>query len=420
MTAKLDRYRALKYWLPKTTLVWQLSAAGFESFALAEIPRREPGPRDIAFRVDTNSICFSDVKVVKLGPQHPRLAGYDMARDKVVLGHEISVTVTAKGPQVGAKIRVGGRYIVQADLFEYNTAVGYAVWGGMIQYGVFDHRVENYLIPIEGDIGYSAASLVEPWACIEASYFRCDILPTDRAVWIMGGGGPMGQMHLLRTLTAKKLGRAPGLAAVIVTDVSDERMAAVRKRFDEIARAGGVSFICLNPTKPGFDEGLKKAAPHGIDFIIACVPVPDVVVDCRKYLNRYGVLNIFAGLARGTGPVTLGDIHYDQHTFTGNTGSRLEDMVKVLRSTERGEMETDASAAAVVGMRAANLGVKAVAENAITNKIVIYPQLADLPLTRIEELPKTVSFSPAVKAEVEKGRWSKRAEAELLEALLPI
>ena len=420
MPTRLDRYRALEYPLPERTLVWQLSGAGFESFALAEIPRREPGPGEIAFRVDTNSICFSDVKVVKLGPRHPRLAGYDMARDKVVLGHEISVTVTGKGAGTSPRIRVGGRYIVQADLFEYNTAVGYAVWGGMIQYGIFDRRVENYLIPIEGDIGYSAASLVEPWACVEASYARCDILPTDRAVWIMGGGGPMGQMHILRTLGAKRLGRAPGLQALLVTDVSEERLGAVRRRFEETARAVGVSFPCLNPAAPGFDEAIRRSAPRGIDYIVACVPVPEVVVDCRKYLNRYGVLNIFAGLARGTGPVCLGDIHYDQHTFTGNTGSRLEDMVKVLRATERGEMDTDASAAAVVGMRSACDGVRAVAENAITNKIVIYPQLADLPLLRIEELPRIVPFSPGVRAEVEAGRWSKRAEAELLEALLPI
>ena len=95
---KLTRYRTLDYPLPDTTLVWQLSDAGLENFHLVEIPRREPGPDDIEYRVDTNSICFSDVKVVRQGPTHPRLAGYDMARDKVVLGHEISITVTARGP----------------------------------------------------------------------------------------------------------------------------------------------------------------------------------------------------------------------------------------------------------------------------------------------------------------------------------
>jgi len=118
-----------------------------------------------------------------LGGDHPRLKGYDILKDKVVPGHEISITIVDVGPEADPRFNVGDRYIVQADMLEYGTAVGYAIWGGMIQYGVFDERVQKYLIKVEEDIGYSQASLVEPWACIEASYERADLQPTAGAVF---------------------------------------------------------------------------------------------------------------------------------------------------------------------------------------------------------------------------------------------
>lgn len=420
-TRKLDRYRKFDYEIPKKTLVWQLTGKGFENFHLDEIPLPKMGPKDILFRSDSNGICFSDVKVVNTGPEHPRLKGYDMVRDKVVPGHEISITIVKVGDEADPRFRVGDRYIVQADLIEYGTAVGYAIWGGMIQYGVFDERVQKYLIRVvNSSTGYSQASLVEPWACIEASYYRADLNDHDRVAWVLGGGGPMGQMHVLRTLSLAKHGKLPALRHVIVTDVSEERLEAVRQRFGELAGEAKVELIAIDPRTPAFTELLAKIAPEGVDYIIACAQIADVVNDSRRHLKRYGVLNLFAGLKRGTGELNLGDIHYDQHTITGNTGSRMEDMEKVLELTERGELDTNFSAGAVVGMKAGGEGVKAVADGRITNKTILYPQLPDLPLTRIEDLPKLVHFSPEVEAEVRAGRWSTRAEQEMLDELLGV
>ena len=411
-------YKALQCTVPDTTLVWQLSGAGFEHLRLRRIPRPRPGPEDIAFRVDGNSLCFSDTKVVRAGGAHPRLAGYDIARDKVVLGHEIAITVTEVGDRALPSMRLHARYIVQADLEKYGNAVGYGIWGGMIQYGVFDRRVQEYLIPVRKDIGYSMASLVEPWACIEASYVRCDLRAEDRSFWVLGGGGPMGRMHLARALLLRRQGLAPGLRCVIVTDPSAERREAVSARFAPLAARAGVALVCLDPDAPSHEAQMRAAAPDGADYCVACAPVPEVVLGARRFIARYGVLNVFAGLARGAGGVNLGDIHYDQQTITGNSGSRMEDMEKVLRRAEDGLLDTNESAAAVVGMREADKGLRAVADGAVTNKIVLYPQLPDLPLTRIAQLPDVAAFSEPVAGELREGRWSERAEAELFDACL--
>lgn len=419
-TPKLESYRNLDYPLPERTLAWQLTGKGFENFHLEDIPVPTMGPRDILFRSDSNGICFSDVKIVNAGPDHPRLRGYDMVRDKVVPGHEISITIVDAGAEVKERFPVGGRYIVQADMFKYDTAVGYAVWGGMIQYGVFDERVQEYLIEVQGDVGYSQASLVEPWACIEASYDRADVKSTDRVVWVLGGGGPMGQMHILRTINRKKRGLLGALETILVTDVSDERLIAVESRFGEPAESAGACLVCLDPRDADFDSAVEDLAPGGVDYIIACAQIPEVVNASRKHLKRYGVLNLFAGLKRGTGELNLGDIHYDQHTITGNSGSRMEDMENVLRQTEGGAMDTNASAGAVVGMRHCAEAVRAVADGTITNKTILYPQLSDLPLTRIENLPALVRFSADVERQLKAGRWSTRAELEMIDALLEI
>jgi len=237
---------------------------------------------------------------------------------------------------------------------------------------------------------------------------------------VLGGGGPMGQMHLIRTITLKEHGKLPTLEAIVVSDVSEERLAAVEARYGERTNAAGARLVCLDPRAADFGERMEELAPGGVDYVIACAQIPAVVNDSRRYLKRYGVLNLFAGLKRGEGELNLGDIHYDQHTITGNSGSRLQDMEKVLRKTEQDEMDTNDSAGAVVGMKACNEGIRAVQEGTITNKTVLYPQLPNLPLTRIEELPSIVRFSPAVEAEVRKGYWSRAAENEMLEQMLEI
>ncbi len=418
MGSKIQAYQT-NYDIPEKTLVWQLSGKGFENFALTEIPVPTLGPKDVMFRSDSNGICFSDVKIINAGGDHPRLSGYDIANDKVVPGHEISITIVAVGPEANPQISVGDRYIVQADMTEYETAVGYRIWGGMMQYGVFDERVQEYLIKIEGDdVGYSQASLVEPWSCIEASYERADFHPADDIVWVLGGGGPMGQMHIHRVVSMKENGKLPALHTVLITDVSEERLDAVRDRFGARLAAAGGRFETLNPTAHDFEDSMRRIAPDGVAYLIACAQIPEVVTGALKNLRRYGVCNLFAGIKRGTGEVFLGDIHYDQHTITGNSGSRIEDMEKVLRMTERYEMSTDESTGAVVGMKACVDGVKAVADGTITNKTILYPQLTDLPLTPIEKLSEFVEFSPEVKKQVEARRWTAQAEREMLEALL--
>ena len=93
------------------------------------------------------------------------------------LGSEAVLTVVAAGEQVSS-VQVGTSYLVQADWRDLKTdnsngAFGYNFEGGLQQYVLLDERTtvsadgtEVHMEVQEGR-GFSATSLVEPWACVE-------------------------------------------------------------------------------------------------------------------------------------------------------------------------------------------------------------------------------------------------------------
>ncbi len=60
---------------------------------------------------------------------------------------------------------------------------------------------------------------------------------------------------------------------------------------------------------------------------------------------------------------------------------------------------------------------QAVTRHRLPGKVVIYPQIKDLPLTALPELKDTL---PSVYAKLKDGReWTDEAEAEFLRLMLP-
>ncbi|MGC8861933.1 MAG: alcohol dehydrogenase catalytic domain-containing protein, partial [Armatimonadota bacterium] len=177
----LSRYRTLDYTLPRTNLAWRMHEAGVENFGKRgepdELPLRRPGPGELLVRIDAIGICFSDVKLITQGPAHPRITGRDLAKEPVIPGHEVSLTVVEVGENYKDRFKPGDRFIMQADIYfkGVNLAYGYALEGGMQQYGIVGEPVLAgdegcYMIPVKSETGYAEAALVEPWTCVVAAY----------------------------------------------------------------------------------------------------------------------------------------------------------------------------------------------------------------------------------------------------------
>ena len=243
-----------------------------------------------------------------------------------------------------------------------------------------------------------------------------EILPNGTC-WIIGAGGPMGQMHVQRAVQLKQ---PPKL--LVCSDVDVVRLQSVADRFGTMAQERGIQLVTLNPNEIGqeaFDLKLNKlTGGRGYDDIVSMVPVAGIIEHAADYLAQGGWFNIFAGVARGTmANLDVNRIVQSKARYIGSSGSSLSDMRETLARVESDELSTNASLAAIGGMEAAREGLQAVKEGWFPGKTLIFPLIHDLPLTPLAELEQSY---PTVYTKLKDGKfWTQEAEEELLRLLLP-
>jgi L-sorbose 1-phosphate reductase len=198
MADKLEEYKHAHKPIQGQNKLWPLYGAGIENLGHDRKPIETPmpqfGPDELLVRHDACGLCFSDIKVIAQGQQHPRIFR-DIRKEPVVLGHEVSMTVVGVGENLRDQYKIGDRFIVQADIYSrgVNLAYGYMIQGGLSKYAVIDQRIlngddGNYLLPVQPSTGYAESALTEPWACVIAAYqleYRT-ALKTGGTTWIIG------------------------------------------------------------------------------------------------------------------------------------------------------------------------------------------------------------------------------------------
>src|SRR4029077_4309949 len=140
-------------------------------------------------------LCFSDIKLLRLGGAHPKLYGRDLAVEPTRLGHETSVTVIEVGEDLRDRFSPGQRLAIQPDIYVdgRSTAYGYTIPGGLIGYHVIGPEVlaaddGAYVVKVDDRLGYAETALTEPWACVEAAYTqRRRLVPAvGGRTWVVG------------------------------------------------------------------------------------------------------------------------------------------------------------------------------------------------------------------------------------------
>jgi threonine dehydrogenase-like Zn-dependent dehydrogenase len=585
MDDKLEQYRRAVIQSSKNRL-WPLYGAGFENLGrngrpiAVDIPSY--GPDELLVRHDACGICFSDIKVINAGEQHPRIFR-DMKKEPVVLGHEVTLTIVGVGENLTDQYKIGDRFIVQADVYYggVNYAYGYMIQGGMSQYSVIGERVlhgdeGNYLIPVQPQTGYAESALVEPWACVVATYnqtYRTGLkpggvtwimgtpqaredyffsaglnesnhparlvlsnvppafaarlreqaarlhievldLPLERQkvyderlrheaavihfdplppgfddiivlgpdpdiieavsphlahfgivaimadtplprlvqvdigqvhyhrslyiggsgpdiaqvyrrrpvrsqlkaggkTWLVGAGGPMGHMHVQWAL---QLDQPP--AVLLCTALTWHRLRTIESEFWADALTRNMVFTCLSADNQAYRERLAEIAGNGFDDIIVLAPFAEAVADAAAYLAPGGVMNVFAGLKRGTlVTLDLNLVCQRDIRIIGHSGSTIADMRLMLEHVESGRLSPNHTVAAVGSLEAARAGYEAVRGATFPGKVVIFPHIKEFPLTPLTQLDDKL---PTVYAKLNKGReWTIEAEQEFLRLMLP-
>lgn len=274
MPDKLVAYKSANRPLPEFDRLWPLYGAGFENLGEGGRPVQVPmppyGPDELLVRHDACGLCFSDVKVIKLGREHPRIYR-DMRARPVVLGHEVSVTVVGVGENLRGRYRIGDRFIIQADIFVNGVgyAYGYEIQGGLSGYGVIDRRIlhgdgGNYLIPVRPETGYAESALTEPWACVIAAYqlrYRTG-LKSGGTTWIIGAGAEAGREKQYTISAGFNETSHPG--RLLLTAVPPDFAGWLRERAAELGVEVSAADDVRNPPAAPVDDLVLLGADAGL------------------------------------------------------------------------------------------------------------------------------------------------------------
>ena len=307
---------------------------GADDLAVEEVPTPEPGPGEVLVRVGANTICGTDVRILR----GEKTSGVELP---VILGHETAGHVVAAGPGVdgyaeGVPVAMAPvipclrcfacRHDLE-NICEDGRIMGYAPDGGMAQYMLVpaDAVAAGCLFVAREDLPSEQLALAEPLAAVVAGQRWSRVEPDD--VVLVLGAGPIGLLHL-------QLARHSGARAVVVSEPSAGRRAAAERL--------GAS-VAVEP------RDVAAAVEHhsdggGADAAIVCIGVPALVGEALGLARPGGRVNAFAGFPKdGTAAeIDPNVVHYKQVVLTGSANSRRRDYATALRLIEDGRIDTAA------------------------------------------------------------------------------
>jgi threonine dehydrogenase-like Zn-dependent dehydrogenase len=244
-------------------------------------------------------------------------------------------------------------------------------------------------------IGTTGSDAAESYKVIPPT---TEIRPNDKII-VIGAGGPMGQMHIIRNICSGIKG-----ISQVGTDMDDPRLNSLGAKANGLAEANKTPLKLVNTAKEKITDKFTYWA--------LMAPVAALVEDAIQGSLLGGIINIFAGIPAPTKHDLDLDTYIERKLYMfGTSGSVIEDMKIVLRKVETGQLDTNTSLDAVSGMAGATDGIKAIENRTLAGKIIVYPVLHELPLTPLSELHKKY---PTVAAKLQHGQWNKEAEQELL------
>jgi hypothetical protein len=129
-----------------------------------------------------------------------------------------------------------------------------------------------------------------------------------------------------------------------------------------------------------------------------------------------GMLVLFAGVPNGTmGMVNLGNIYLSNAQYTGTSGLTIDDQALVMERRVAGTLSPGRSVAAIGGLETAAEAIQSVMEGRFPGKVVVFPQIHNLPLMGLKELQERL---PEVAAKLgENLMWTNEAEEALIDKL---
>jgi len=299
------------------------------------VPKPAAGPGEVVLRVLRCSVCGTDKRIFTHGQKN--------VVPPTITGHEIVGTVSEVGSGVGAGIAIGQRVVVatvvgcgkcvycrrkQYNLCDSFTALGYDYAGGFAEYVKIPAAAvaQGNIIPIPANMAVERAALVEPLSCCLNGEEYVNAQPGDRA--LVFGSGPIGLMHAA-------ILKSRGCSAVIVTDISDERLAYVREfGLGQTVNTSGASSV---------EKILEAAGGEKFDVALTANSVKSTQSDALKLVRKKGRVCFFAGIPKDDPVVGIDTnaIHYNEISLYGCFASNLQHYHQALAMVSRDDLPWD-------------------------------------------------------------------------------
>ncbi len=251
----------------RVNLRWAHRGGSFDQLLAADpeaVPLAPPAPAEVIARVEAVSICSSDIKVVRMGSDHPLLAKAEGGGD-TVLGHEMSLRVHDVGSAQAHRFRKGQRLGLQPAMRidGKRRIIGFDVPGGFAQYlRLGPEALTDYVFDVPEELTAAEISLLEPYGCVERAYrvnARQDLYPEGSALVVLGQGAERyGASHPLRWRRIVVIAPAetPLPSFLGPVEMRGTSLAEVSgSRFDDIIALGELDAVDLEALPPLLAEG---------------------------------------------------------------------------------------------------------------------------------------------------------------------
>ena len=289
-----------------------------------EVPVPEPGEGQVLIKIMKIGICGSDIHVYH--GEHP------FTKYPVTQGHEVSGQITAlgqgvEGLSVGQKVTIQPQVVCgecypcrhgKYNLCEELKVMGFQTTGVASHYFAVDAAK---VTPLPDDLTYDEGAMIEPLAvAVHAIRQAGDVSGKKIAVL---GAGPIG-------ILVSQVAKGMGADAVMVTDISDVRLAK--------ARECGVDF-CENTKNVNFGQALlSNFGPDKADIIYDCAGNNVTMGQAVQYARKGSTIilvAVFAGMAQ-IDLAVLNDHELDLNT---TMMYRNEDYVDAIRLVNEGRVQ---------------------------------------------------------------------------------
>ena len=297
---------------------------------LRRVRRPEPGPGEVVLKIEANTICGTDLRIVS----GAKTAG---VRPGVILGHEFAGRGAAVGDgvagvPVGAQatcsivvgcLRCAACQSGREHLCENLILFGYELDGGLAEYLLVPRVAMEHgnLVVVERELPATTLALAEPVSCCLNGARQVAVAPGETVVVL--GAGPIGLLHIA-------LARLAG-ATIFATGRPGRLEAALSLGATEAFDLTGDALT---------REIMQRTGGRGADVVIVAVGDLSLVNQALELAAFGGRVNYFAGFPKGSAATMDPNlIHYRELLVSGGSNARRADVARAVGLLSSGALD---------------------------------------------------------------------------------